>query len=96
MTSLSERDIEQKLVKAVKAKGGLAPKFVSPGFDGVPDRIVLLPRGRIAFVELKAKGRKMRPLQVRRKRQLESLGFSVYCIDSPEQIGGILDEIQSS
>ena len=38
----------------------------------------------------------MRPLQVRRKRQLESLGFSVYCIDSPEQIGGILDEIQSS
>jgi len=96
MTSLSERDIEQKLVKAVKAKGGLAPKFVSPGFDGVPDRIVLLPHGRIAFIELKAKGRKMRPLQVRRKRQLESLGFSVYCIDDPEQIGGILDEIQSS
>ena len=96
MTSSSERDIEQKLVKAVKARGGLAPKFVSPGFDGVPDRIVLLPRGRIAFMELKAKGRKMRPLQVRRKRQLESLGFSVYCIDSPEQIGGILDEIQSS
>ena len=96
MTSLSERDIEQKLVKAVKAKGGLAPKFVSPGFDGVPDRIVLLPHGRIAFIELKAKGRKMRPLQVRRKRQLKALGFSVYCIDSPEQIGGILDEIQSS
>ena len=96
MTSLSERDIEQKLVKAVKAKGGLAPKFVSPGFDGVPDRIVLLPRGRIAFIELKAKGRKMRPLQVRRKRQLKALGFSVYCIDCPEQIGGILDEIQTS
>ena len=93
---MTEKQIEQKLVKAVKAKGGLAPKFVSPGFDGVPDRIVLLPRGRIAFVELKAKGRKMRPLQVRRKRQLESLGFLVYCIDSTEQIGGILDEIQSS
>lgn len=93
---MTEKQIEQKLVKAVKVKGGLAPKFVSPGFDGVPDRIVLLPRGRIAFIELKAKGRKMRPLQVRRKRQLESLGFSVYCIDSPEQIGGILDEIQSS
>ena len=93
---MSEKTTEQKLVKAVKAKGGLAPKFVSPGFDGVPDRIVLLPHGRIAFIELKAKGRKMRPLQVRRKRQLESLGFLVYCIDSPEQIGGILDEIQSS
>ena len=93
---MTEKQIEQKLVKAVKAKGGLAPKFVSPGFDGVPDRIVLLPRGRIAFIELKAKGRKMRPLQVRRKRQLESLGFSVYCIDGPEQIGGILDEIKNS
>ena len=93
---MSEKNTEQKLVKAVKSKGGLARKFVSPGFDGVPDRIVLLPRGRIAFIELKAKGRKMRPLQVRRKRQLELLGFSVYCIDSPEQIGGILDEIQSS
>ena len=93
---MSEKSTEQKLVKAVKAKGGLAPKFVSPGFDGVPDRIVLLPRGRIAFIELKAKGRKMRPLQVRRKRQLESLGFSVYCIDSPDQIGGIIDEVQSS
>ena len=94
--TMTEKQIEQKLVKAVKAKGGLAPKFVSPGFDGVPDRIVLLPRGRIAFIELKAKGRKMRPLQVRRKRQLKALGFSVYCIDSPEQIAGILDEIQSS
>ena len=93
---MTEKQIEQKLVSSVKAKGGLAPKFVSLGFDGVPDRIVLLPHGRIAFIELKAKGRKMRPLQVRRKRQLESLGFSVYCIDSTEQIGGILDEIQSS
>lgn len=93
---MTEKQIEQKLVKAVKAKGGLAPKFVSPGFDGVPDRIVLLPPGRIAFIELKAKGRNMRPLQVRRKRQLEGLGFSVYCIDDTEQIGVILDEIQSS
>ena len=72
MTSLSERDIEQRLVKAVKAKGGLAPKFVSPGFDGVPDRIVLLPRGRIAFVELKAKGRKMRPSRQDRFHRAES------------------------
>ena len=76
--------------------GGLAPKFVSPGFDGVPDRLVLLPKGKIAFIELKAPGKVLRPLQVRRKRQLEALGFLVYRIDSPEQIGGILDEIQSS
>ena len=91
-----ERTIEAKLVKAVKLMGGLAPKFVSPGMDGVPDRLVLLSGGKIAFVELKTDGKHLRPLQVRRKRQLETLGFSVYCIDRQEQIGGILDEIQSS
>ena len=93
---MREKTIESKLVKAVKNMGGLAPKFVSPGFDGVPDRLVLLPHGKIAFVELKATGKTLRPLQVKRKRQLESLGFSVYRVDAAEQIGGILDEIQSS
>ena len=93
---MREKTVENKMVKAVKALGGLAPKFISPGLDGVPDRLVLLPKGRIAFIELKAAGKTLRPLQVRRKRQLEALGFSVYCIDNPEQIGGILDEIQSS
>lgn len=91
-----EKTIEAKLVKAVKLMGGLAPKFVSPGMDGVPDRLVLLSGGKIAFVELKTDGKQLRPLQVRRKRQLETLGFSVYCIDRADQIGGILDEIQSS
>lgn len=93
---MREKTIEAKLVKAVKLMGGLAPKFISPGFDGVPDRLVLLPGGKLAFIELKAPGKVLRPLQVRRKSQLESLGFSVYCIDGVEQIGGILDEIQSS
>lgn len=90
---MRERQIEAKLVQAVKSMGGLAPKFVSPGLDGVPDRLVLLPGGKMAFVELKASGKTLRPLQVRRKRQLEALGFSVYCIDNTKQIGGILDEI---
>ena len=90
---MREKAIEAKLVKAVRIMGGLAPKFISPGFDGVPDRLILLPGGRIAFIELKAPGKTFRPLQVRRKRQLEALGFSVYCIDRPEQIGGILSEI---
>lgn len=91
-----EKLIEQKLVQAVKKMGGLCPKFVSPGFDGVPDRLVLLPHSKIAFVEMKAPNKKLRPLQVRRKRQLEQLGFLVYCIDNIGQIGGILDEIQST
>lgn len=90
---MRENFIERKLVEAVKKKGGLAPKFVSPGLNGMPDRIVLFPMGRIAFVELKAPGEKMRPLQVKRKRQLEKLGFSLYCIDGVEQIEGVLKQI---
>ncbi len=91
-----ERAVERRLVLEAKRRGGLALKFVSPGTDGVPDRIVLLPRGKLAFVELKAPGKTLRPLQVRRKEQLEALGFSVYCVDGVEQIGGILDEIQGA
>lgn len=93
---MREKQIEQKLVKAVRGMDGLALKFMSPGFDGVPDRLILLPHGRIAFAEIKAMGCKLRPLQVRRKRQLEALGFSVYVIDSLEQIGEILDEIRAT
>ena len=92
---MREKTIEAKLVRTVKSMGGLAPKFVSPGFDGMPDRIVLLPHGKMAFVEVKAHGKKPCPLQVRRKSQLESLGFSVYCLDDAALIGGMLDEIQS-
>ena len=93
---MREKTVEAKLVKAVKDAGGIAPKFVSPGLDGVPDRLVLFPGGKCAFIELKAPGKTPRPLQVRRKRQLEKLGFLVYCVDRPEQIGGIIREIQSS
>jgi len=93
---MREKQIENKLRQAVKTIGGLALKFTSPGFDGVPDRLVLLPGGHIAFIELKAPGKTLKPLQVLRKRQLEQLGFSVYYIDSIEQIGGILDAIQAT
>ena len=93
---MQEKYIEQKLVAAVKSMGGMAPKFVSPGIDGMPDRIVLLPMGKIAFVECKATGKKMRPLQNKRKKQLEALGFLVYCLDDVKQIGGILSEIQAT
>ena len=93
---MRERDVENSLVSAVKRLGGMCPKFVSPGLDGVPDRIILMPGARVAFAELKAPGKKMRPLQVKRKRQLESLGFQVYCIDNTKQIGGVLREIRAT
>lgn len=93
---MRENVIERQLAMAVKKMGGMAVKFVSPGLDGVPDRIVLLPNKKMAFVELKAPGKKLRPLQEKRRRQLEALGFPVYMIDGAEQIGGVLDEICST
>ena len=93
---MREKIIEQKLVKAVKDMGGLAPKFTSPGFDGMPDRIVLLPGGHMAFVEVKAPGQKPRPLQLARYKLLRGLGFRVYVLDDEQQIGGILDEIRTA
>lgn len=93
---MREKTIEQKFVAAVKAAGGIAPKFVSPGLDGMPDRLALLPDGKAAFVEVKAPGRKPRPLQLARHRLLQRLGFRVYVLDDERQIGGMLDEIQSA
>lgn len=90
---MRENEIESRLRAEAKKMGGMAVKFVSPGFDGVPDRIVLLPGRKIAFVELKAPGKKPRSLQIKRMRQLECLGFPVFVIDGVEQIGGVLDEI---
>jgi hypothetical protein len=93
---MREKIIEQKLAAAVKKTGGVALKFVSPGFDGMPDRLVLLPGGKIAFVEVKAQGKKPRSLQLARHRLLRKLGFYVYVIDSADQIGGMLDEIRTT
>lgn len=93
---MPEKQIEQKLTKAVKNMGGIALKLVSPGFDGMPDRLILLPRGRLAFVEVKAPGKTPRPLQVSRHGMLRQLGFKVYILDDEGQIGGILDEICTS
>lgn len=92
---MRERVLEKELVRAVRKSGGLAIKLVSPGWAGAPDRLILMPGGRLAFVELKAPGHTLRPLQAKRKGQLGALGFSVYCIDQPGQIGGVLDEVRA-
>ena len=96
MSFLRERDIEQRLVKAVKAEGGMCPKLISPGTDGMPDRMVLLPKARMGFVEVKAPGQKPRPLQERRHAQLRELGFYVFVLDDPNQIPGILSEVRAN
>ena len=93
---MREKAVEAKLAKKVKSLGGIALKISSANYAGLPDRLVLLTDGKLAFIELKAPGKKLRPLQEKRKRQLEALGFSVFCIDGIEQIGGILDEIRGT
>ena len=93
---MREKEIEKKLTFEVKKRGGLALKFVSPGFDGMPDRIVLIPDGKMAFVEVKAPGKHPRPLQMARHKLLIGLGFLVFVLDDERQIGGILDAVQSS
>ena len=76
--------------------GGVALKFTSPGFDGMPDRLLLFPGGRMAFVEVKAPGEKPRPLQLSRHGMLRGLGFKVFVLDDEQQIGGLLDEIKNA
>lgn len=91
---MREKDIEQKLVAAVKRRGGLCPKWVSPGIDGVPDRLVFLPGKHFGMIEVKAPGKKPKPLQVSVHRMLERLGFHTFILDGAEQIDLILDEIE--
>lgn len=93
---MRESTIESRLREEAKKRGGMAIKFVSPGLNGVPDRLVLMPYGRVAFIELKAPGKTPRASQLKRKRQLERLGFRVYVVDGVDQIGGVLNEIQGT
>lgn len=90
---MRESKIEKSLKDKVQDMGGIALKFVSPGMAGVPDRIVLIPNGKAVFVELKAPGKTMRPIQLKRKSQLEYLGFKVYLIDSLQGVDSFVREV---
>ena len=93
---MREREIERHFAAEVKKHGGIAVKFVSPEFDGMPDRLALFPDGKCGFVEVKAPGHRPRPLQEARHRLLRSLGFQVYVLDDKDKIGEIIDGIQTS
>lgn len=92
---MREKNIEQMLIKTVRKLGGLCEKWTS-GTSGWPDRIVLLPEGKMGFVETKAPGKKPRALQEHRHDQLRKLGYRVFSIDGEDQIGEVIDEIQST
>lgn len=95
-SDVKERDVEHTLVTETKKRGGIAPKFVSPGLSGMPDRLVLLPEAKMGFVELKAPGKKPRVLQEKRHRDLRNLGYRVYVLDRAEKVKEVLDDIQTS
>ena len=90
----SEKVTEAYLRDSIKAIGGRAYKFVSPGNNGVPDRMVCLPGGRTVFVELKSEGKTSTPLQKKQQRDLRSLGFVVYeDIDTKAKVDEIIKEL---
>lgn len=93
---MTEKQIETRLRIRVKEIGGKALKFVSPGYNGVPDRLVFMPGGRIYLVELKAPGKKPTQLQIKRKEEFERMGFKYYIIDSYEGVEGFICEISSA
>lgn len=92
---MTEKTIENYLKKEIKNKGGLAVKLNSTTMAGLPDRMILLPKGIIFFVELKRPKGKARPLQLAVHRLLINLGFDVYVIDSKQKVKEVIDRYGS-
>lgn len=90
---MRESALERRLVREVERIGGKAPKWTSPGNRGVPDRLVILPGGRTVYVEMKAPGKPLEPLQEKWAKTLRNLGHEVYKIDSVEGIEQFIQEV---
>lgn len=93
---MREKSVETYLRDRLRKAGGAAMKWVSPGNNGVPDRIVIMPGGRIVFVELKAPGKKPTALQLHQQNRLRALGCDVRVIDSREGVDGLVKELTLS
>lgn len=94
VTVESEKVIERKLVEAVKANGGMCIKLLCDNLLGLPDRMVLMPHSKIAFVELKTTGQKPRRIQVFMHNKLRNLGFRVEVIDTIEGVNNFINSIK--
>lgn len=98
---MTEKDLEQRLVREVKKRDGLCLKFTSPGTSGVPDRLVILPPGEyysVGFVEVKKPGQgRLSKLQRFWLRRLKvNFQIPAFVLDDPSQIESILNEIQTT
>ena len=93
---MRERDIEQRLVREVRKRGGEAFKWTSPGNDGVPDRIVMMPGGLLLFVELKADRGQLSPVQKAQIRRIQKLGQEVRVIQGMDELEEFLHEVHAT
>jgi hypothetical protein len=91
--NMRESPLERKAREAVERIGGKMPKWVSPGNRGVPDRLVILPDGRTIYVEMKAPGKPLEPLQRKWRKTLLGLGHQHYKIDSEADIEQFIREV---
>lgn len=91
-----EKRIEKRLTEEARRRGGMAVKFTSPGASGVPDRLVVMPGGKMGLVEVKAPGKTPRPIQQAMRRRFERLGVAVYVLDDLDGVGGAIDAICAS
>lgn len=94
MTHVLESEVEAKLRKGVKKLGGMAPKWVSPGTRGVPDRLVFLPGGMVILVELKSDRGTLRPNQVTMRQKLKKLGVTVQVLKGMDEVDAFLQECE--
>lgn len=91
---MRERDVERILTQGIRKAGGAAYKFVSPGNDGVPDRLVVMPGGRICFVELKQDTGELSGLQKIQIGRMRRLGCNVRVLYGAEDVRNFLREVR--
>lgn len=94
MDNTSEKYLEKKLRDEVRKMGGIAIKFTSPYFTGMPDRIVLMPGGKLWFVEVKSTGKKLKDIQEAQAKKLKELGFNARLIDTKTELDSFIEEVR--
>lgn len=88
---MRERSVEHAFNAEIKKNGGISIKLVPLHLAGLPDRLALLPGGRLFFAEIKAPGKRPRAIQTRIMSKIKNLGFEVYVLDSLEAIKKVIE-----
>lgn len=94
MIKQNEKYLEKRLREEIRKAGGLAIKLTSPYFTGMPDRLVLMPKGRIWFVEVKSTGKRLKDIQEAQAEKLKELGFNARLIDTKTALDSFIEEVR--